>query len=402
MSRRKKKRILPGLSAIIISIGVIAGREITAYKMLPEFVGTTREAVTQAVEESVPFSEVIPADHEVADGYYYQHLSGEEQTVYKEILQGVRETADSIYLHSADADRIGEIYGFLLCDRPELFWCTGEMQITSYSEYSEVRPVYTYEGEERDARQAEIDAAAEQCLAGIGAEASEYDRVKYIFEYLVNTVDYNMDAPDNQNIYSALVNRASVCAGYSRAAQYLLQRMGVECIYVIGTIPEQGAHAWNIVNCGGQYYQLDVTFGDPVFLQEESGAAIPESSINYGYLCCSDEELLRNHVPDTKVEYPACTSMELNYYVLNGRYYDTYDSWALLENMNQSIYNMESFFTCKFADDALYQQAHDDIINNLFPQAAQNLAAYYGLEWVQYTYVEDDVMDVITVYWSYQ
>lgn len=402
MARRRKKRIWPGVLAVFISLGVISGSAAVGFKMIPKVVGTTQEVLSQASEERIPFSEMIPAESEVADGYYYQNLSEEEQSVYKEILQGVREDADSIYLHAADADRIGEIYGFLLCDRPELFWCTGEMQITSYSDYSEVQPVYTCEGEEKAARQTEIDAAAEQCLAGISAETSEYDRVKYVFEYLVNTVDYNMEAPDNQNIYSALVNRTSVCAGYSRAAQYLLQKMGVECIYVTGTIPEQGAHAWNIVNCGGQYYQLDVTFGDPVFLQEESGAAMPESSINYGYLCCSDEELFRNHIPDTKVAYPACTSMDLNYYVLNGMYYDTYDSWMLLENMNQSVYNMENSFICKFAGDELYQQAHDDIIDNLLPQAAQNLAAYYGLEWVQYTYVEDDVMDVITVYWSYQ
>ena len=108
-------------------------------------------------------------------------------------------------------------------------------------------------------------------LKGLDGNASEYDKIKYIFEYLVNTVDYNMEAPDNQNIYSALAGKASVCAGHSRAAQYLLQQTGIECIYVTGTIPGQGAHAWNIVKCGGQYYQMDVTFGDPVFLETESG-----------------------------------------------------------------------------------------------------------------------------------
>lgn len=401
MARRRKRRIWPGILTLCIVFVLIAGVTAAGKWLLPEVLGTTQEVITQVAEKQVPFSEVMIEEGEVTAGYYYQSLNEEERSVYKEILQGVREESGSIYVHSVDADRIGVIYEFLLCDRPELFWCTGEMQITSYSTYSELQPVYTCTGEERQLRQSGIDAAVEQCLSGISADAPEYDRVKYVFEYLVNTVDYDMEASDNQNIYSALVNRASVCAGYSRAAQYLLQRMGVECIYVTGTVPGQGAHAWNIVNCGGQYYQLDVTFGDPVFMQEENGEMMPANSINYSYLCCNDQEILKNHVPDTKVEFPACTSMDLNYYVLNGMYYDVYDGQTILERMNQTIYNMEDSFTCKFADDGLYQQAHDDIIENLLPQAAQNLAVYYGLEWVQYTYVEDEVMSVITVYWNY-
>ena len=58
---------------------------------------------------------------------------------------------------------------------------------------------------------------------------------KYIYEYLVNNVQYVEEAPDNQNIYSALVGKATVCAGYAKANQYLLNRMGIYCTYVIGT-----------------------------------------------------------------------------------------------------------------------------------------------------------------------
>ena len=227
MARKRRKRIRWVILGICVII-VIAGRAGAAIpKLLDEMTGKSQETIQQIIQKSVPFSEIVMAESEVSDGYYYQNLSTDEQLVYKEILQGVQEESDCIYLHSSDADRIGEIYGFLLCDRPELFWCTGEMHITSYSDYAEVQPVYSCQGEERLNKQAEIDAAAEQCLSGISSEVSEYERVKYVFEYLVNTVDYDMDAPDNQNIYSALVKQTSVCAGYSRAAQYLLQKMGV-------------------------------------------------------------------------------------------------------------------------------------------------------------------------------
>ena len=147
---------------------------------------------------------------------------------------------------------------------------------------------------------------------------------------------------------------------------------------------------------------MDVTFGDPVFLEAESGENIPDKSTNYDYLCCSDAEILKNHTMDTDVSYPLCSSMDLNYYKLNGMYYEEFQPEQLLEDMNQTIYNKESSFTCKFASDTLYQQSHDGILNGLVQNAAQNLLEHYGLETVQYTYVEDDVMDKIIIFWNYQ
>ena len=65
--------------------------------------------------------------------------------------------------------------------------------------------------------------------------ASEYDRIKYVYEYVIRTVDYVADARDSQNLFSALVGKESVCAGYARETQYLLEKLGVFCTYVTGT-----------------------------------------------------------------------------------------------------------------------------------------------------------------------
>ena len=92
-----------------------------------------------------------------------------------------------------------------------------------------------------------------------------------------------------------------------------------------GNDRKPGAHAWNIVNCGGNYYQMDVTFADPVFYSGESSGTIPGNVINYDYLCCTDEEIMTDHVADSEVAYPACSMDDLNYYRMNGMYYDSFD-----------------------------------------------------------------------------
>ncbi len=399
--RRRRGRIVPKIAGAVCILALTGILAAAGGHFLQERMKAA-ETVSLTGEQQVEFPELTVTVEEVAGDFYYQQLSEAEQTAYREMLQGVNGMEETIRVHAGRGDDAGKVYEYLLYDRPELFWCDGTSRMTIYEDYTEMSPGYTCPASEKEVRQAQIDAAVQQCMAGIGADASDYEKIRYVYEYIVNTVDYDENAPDNQNIYSALALRRSVCAGYSRAAQYLLKNMGIQCIYVIGNIAGQGAHAWNIVQCGGKYYQMDTTFGDPVFLEEESGESLPGSSINYDYLCCTDAEIAIDHVQDDFVEYPACSSDDLNYYRMNGMYYESFDQEELLGRMNDSIYSGSDTFVCKFADTGLYDAAIGTIVDDLLPRAAQNLAAYYGLGSVRYTYAEDREHSKLTVFWNYE
>ena len=412
--RRRRRRKRTGAAGCLCVLALLTGVGALASYAVPwagaELGGMLKRAAGKAVEETVnavseqgaDFPELTVTIEEVEGDFYYQQLAEEEQTVYRELLQGVQDMEECILLHAGRDDQPAKVYEYLLYDRPELFWCDGSSRMTVYDSYTEFYPGYTCTAQVREQRQAEIDAAAEECISGTDAGASEYERIKYVFEYIVNTVDYDENAPDNQNIYSALVGESSVCAGYSRTAQYLLGKLGIEAIYVVGSVEGQGAHAWNIVCCDGRYYQMDVTFADPVFYSAESGEKLPENVINYDFLCCTDQEIAADHVQSSEVPYPVCDRDDLNYYRLNGMYYDSFDAQILLSAMNSSIYAGEEMFVCKFSDAGVYGQAREVLINDLFPKAAQNLASAYGLSSVKYTYVEDEDHYKVTVFWNYE
>ena len=388
--RRRHRRRRTGAAGCLCVLALLTGAGALASYAVPwagaELGGMLKRAAGKAVEETVnavseqgaDFPELTVTIEEVEGDFYYQQLTEEEQTVYRELLQGVQDMEECILLHAGREDHPEKVYEYLLYDRAELFWCDGSSKMTVYDSYTEFYPGYSCTEEIRSHRQAEID----------------------VFEYIVNTVDYDENAPDNQNIYSALVGKRSVCAGYSRAAQYLLGRLGVRAIYVVGTVEGQGAHAWNIVSCGGEYYQMDVTFGDPVFYSAESGERLPENVINYDYLCCTDAEISVDHVQNGEVMYPACSQDDLNYYRLEGMYYDAYDPQLLLNAMNESIYAGEPVFVCKFRDHAVYSEAKEGMVNDLFPKAARTVAAVYGLQNVRYTYIESGEHCRITVIWE--
>ena len=216
--KRRKRKQWPAFLGFFLAVCILSGMGTVVLKQFPQIFTSAKEAVETVKlqaghEESVPFEKIKVPEVDMAGGYYYQQLGEEEQKLYTEIYQGILESSDSIYVHSSNVEALKKVSSFIFCDRPELFWCGGEMQMTSYADYSEIQPVYLYTGEEKEQRQSRIDTAVSECLSGITGDMTEYDKIKYIFEYLVNTVDYNLEAPDNQNIYSALVGKSSAAAG---------------------------------------------------------------------------------------------------------------------------------------------------------------------------------------------
>lgn len=341
------------------------------------------------------------------DKFYYAQLSEEEQLIYQEIYQGIQNGESAIFIHDIVPDRANQILQNIMYDFPEIFWADGGASSTQYSQtifeqgYTVIKPVYVYSQEERETKKAEIEAKAAEILASVPGGYGEYETIKYIYEYLIGHIEYVEDAEDNQNIYSALVNGTSVCAGYAKANQYLLNKLGIYCTYVTGMSQnEEGteAHAWNIVRLDGKYYYVDVTWADPV----REGEQFTDSAIIYDYLCCSEAELSNTHTLDEGYTYPVCDSEDFNYYRMNQMYYETADEQTLLQSMHESIDRGDVSTIFKFADDSLYEEGRNRITTELAEKGAIYLGERYGLHEIRYSYEENSLINKIVVYWCYQ
>ena len=65
--------------------------------------------------------EVAQSDGERSE-YFFQQLPEEEQRIYREILEGVQQYQEQIYVSSADNEAIDKTYHAILRDHPEVFW----------------------------------------------------------------------------------------------------------------------------------------------------------------------------------------------------------------------------------------------------------------------------------------
>ena len=330
------------------------------------------------------------------------NLPEEFHEAYREIYVHIMKDEDTGPLYSEiTVDDFWKTYYAVLADHPEIFWIDTSAQI---QESGLTKKVVSYKfdttvpAESRASMRQSIESAADACIGQIPEGASDYDKIKFVYEYIIDSTEYDASGADNQNIQSVLLNRRSVCAGYAKAFQYVLNRMGLFCTYITGTIKGGGDHGWSMVRIDGQYYYVDVTWGDPVFANQMDGAA--SHAMNYNYLCCTEKDLFKTHTPDGSILLPPCTSDDYNYYIRNNMYYETFDYDTVYNRVMESVWAGEENIVMKFGSGDAYEQAKYELFQGgLLNDAGQYLMEINGVSQWNYRYNTDETFCLITIYW---
>jgi hypothetical protein len=307
---------------------------------------------------------------EVSDVYYgYQRLSNERQIVYLEMLEALTEMKDDVKLSTMDESEIDLVFNCLMYDHPELFYVEGYKYVTHL--YGDVATQITFSGsysmdaDRVSSTKAVLDSKINECLMNAPDDWSsggdEYYIVKYFYEWVIDNTEYVEGSENNQNICSVFLNGQSVCQGYAKAVQYLLQKSGIECFIVAG-FAGGNRHAWNLAKINGKYYYLDPTWGDASYSYNGDTAAMYEYApdINYDYFLVTTDELTRTHSIEHVVELPECDSINDNYFVREGLYFTQYDEEKLEKVFESYASRQAGYVTIKCSEDA-----YEDIISEL-------------------------------------
>lgn len=324
--------------------------------------------------------------------YYFSLLGEDEKRAYREMLDGIRNYEEEFYLTISGDDQVNRVYRAVLKDHPELFWVHNREQIyiTTFSDssYCLFAPGYNCTKEQITEIQQAMEYAYTQVQALLGEQADDYEIVKTVYTYLIDMTQYEVSEYD-QSIAGVFWKNKAVCAGYAGAVQYLLERLGVPCIYVDGSAKDNlEGHAWNIVELDDQYYYVDVTNGDqPEFLEGDAVEMVEHKTIIYDYLCPFPEEYEMYYTATDEFALPECTAHDKNFYVLNQGCFSTYDWQQLYDYCCMRLNNGAAVVRFKFSEQEAYETACQNWIEGGEVQSvAQYYMELYGLSQVQYHY----------------
>lgn len=226
---------------------------------------------------------------------YYAMLDERGRHVYRQIYANAGELYSAFSpLEPVTANELKNIFSAVVNDHPELFWLE-----TAYAgkyvrngQCIEINLRFNRTAQDLETAKTRFNENAAQILAGAQNFSSDYEKERFVHDALLDRLSYYLGAEMNQSAYSALVNGQTVCAGYARAFQYLLQRLGIPCYCCTGYAGE--SHAWNIVALDDGYYNVDTTWDDT-------------GSGTYDYFNKTDADYAGDHIrQELSVYLPAC------------------------------------------------------------------------------------------------
>ncbi len=231
-----------------------------------------------------------------ADFYpYYHMLNDRMQHLYRQIYANALELNGSFApVEQVNTAQLQNVFEAVCNDHAELFWLE-----TGYSckyrpggQCVEMTLNYNRTSQNIEQSKQEFEAAAKRILDGAKDRGDDREKEQYVHDELLKKADYATSSAMNQSAYSALVSGNTVCAGYSRAFQYLMQQLGIPCYFCAGYSGE--AHAWNIVKLEGEYHNVDATWDDT-------------EPATYDYFNKTDADFVGTHVrTGLSIHLPAC------------------------------------------------------------------------------------------------
>lgn len=358
-----KRRVFGIIVVFFIFISILLGTSV--YKVMDYYNATINK--TYYVAPNIAVKTEIPAENSIGKFDYYPTLNDNEKKAYDQVSGMLKDFKTEVAVDNISWDEMNRVLYAVQGDHPEYFW-VGDFSYLGYEKGNSVTEIsvkYHYDEEEKNRRQAEIDADYDAFIAEMPATMDEYSKVKYVYDYVVKNTDYVVNPPDGQNMYSVFGKKESACAGYSKATQYLLKRLGIDCSYVTGEAIGQGPHGWNIVRVDGEYYYLDATWGE--FNVEDNSE--PEKNISYDFFCVTTEDLLKTHTIDESiVQYPGLTATAASYFVRENKIFDLNkktEQIRLANDIETARNNGEKYYHFKLTDQETLDTAENLIADVL-------------------------------------
>ena len=281
---RQKKKIISYLLVLVIIISLWGG-------IGP---GTARDAYAEGV---------VQRDwYKYSTRSLYYHLTSEQKAFYKRmdsvclgILNGTgsvhpyRGISEGISLEGLDVDSARLTLISFLYDNPQYYFAVNNTITTSYNTPTKkvykdmyfVIPDELVDANERAAVTNQIFSTLDSYISQISG-ANDYEKMVSACQIICSNTDYydidsnELSTYQHQGIYSVMINKIGVCAGYSKTLSAMLNAIGIKNAMMRN---EARNHVWLKVCLNGKWYNTDVLWADSSKKMSDKFIAKSDSNI---------------------------------------------------------------------------------------------------------------------------
>ena len=305
---------------------------------------------------------INPDNRHIYNGgtWYYDQLNDVEKNAYKTIKNSLETAAGKkedllVFLDITDEIQMLKVYRAVLEDNPQiLIQNIGDGEIEQLydggNEPSGISFKLNFDKYWSDVNvevaQEELEKEIKKIMKQMDDIDGDYNKVLWLYNYLINSIEYNLDVPWHPTMYGALVMKECACEGISEAFEYILNLYGIKTIgvsgmsgLVINGVSDINGHKWNMVMLDGEWYAFDVTWD----IDKDLSKFLP-----YTYFAVNQEDISFAHAPFFPEMVPNATGEKYNYYKYNNLVVHSYNIEELIR-VGKACYTLNpGYFSFKF------------------------------------------------------
>lgn len=173
------------------------------------------------------------------------------------------ETEVDISEYCIPKDDINDIVTSVIEKNAQLFYIDREYKVSYKELTNETNSIifsFKYSDSELRIKVNDFNSRVQLIVDEVMNLETDFDKIHLCHDYIVKNYSYD-ETKGSADAYNMLLTGKGTCMAYTELFGYIMKQCGIECTVAKS---EEINHIWNVVLLDGEYYNIDVTWDDPI------------------------------------------------------------------------------------------------------------------------------------------
>lgn len=291
--------------------------------------------------------------------YYYNMLTDNGKSLYKDLKKAILNCDKSVKIKYSIEQKDFEQIAELLIFHDPMTFNLENIEVSSNANSITFKLSYKYDKDTYDKMTAAYEKETAEILDKLTDDMSVYKKIRTIHDSIINNTVYDLDSKTGNTVYGTLVKNKAKCDGYAKTFSYICGQAGIRAVTVIGDDKKDNSdsmHMWNKVYYNKKWYNVDVTWDDPVGNLKDN--------MQYDFFMVSDNALKNTHSENNfSFDVPSADDDSKDYFIVNKKYAEDLDSAKniLKKGLVSAAEKNKNCVTFKCSSKSVYEEAKNYI-----------------------------------------